>query len=62
MESLNFFLYKKKKNRFFKVFQKISYFIYGFEKKQNQFVWKSLNFFKIGIMFGFFIDAFKVGS
>ena len=62
MESLNFFLYKKKKNRFFTVFQKISYFIYGFEKKQNQFIWKSFNFFKIGIMFGFFIDAFKVGS
>ncbi|RYY00075.1 MAG: DUF565 domain-containing protein [Cyanobacteriota bacterium] len=34
----------------------------GLKKKQNQFFWKSLNFLKIGIMFGFFIDAFKVGS
>ena len=25
-------------------------------------VWKILNFFKIGLMVGFFIDAFKVGS
>jgi len=32
------------------------------KKKKNQFFWKSLNFLKIGIMFGFFIDAFKVGS
>lgn len=61
MESLNFFLYKKR-NQFFTVFQKISYSICGFKKKQNQFIWKSLNFLKIGIMFGFFIDAFKVGS
>ena len=61
MESLNFFLYKKR-NRFFTVFQKISYSICGLKKKQNQFIWKSLNFLKIGIMFGFFIDAFKVGS
>ena len=68
MESLNFFLYKntlkgvRKINQFFTVFQKISYSICGFKKKQNQFIWKSLNFLKIGIMFGFFIDAFKVGS
>ena len=25
-------------------------------------VWKICNFFKIGLMLGFFIDAFKVGS
>ena len=25
-------------------------------------VWKTFNFFKIGLMLGFFIDAFKVGS
>jgi hypothetical protein len=24
--------------------------------------WKSLNYFKIGLLIGFFIDAFKVGS
>ena len=28
----------------------------------NQNLWKTLNVFKIGIQFGFFIDAFKVGS
>ena len=29
---------------------------------QNVVFWKCLNFFKIGLMLGFFIDAFKVGS
>lgn len=61
MEFLNFFLYKKA-NRFLIVFQNIYYSVCGFKKKQNKFFWKSLNFLKIGIMFGFFIDAFKVGS
>ncbi len=28
----------------------------------NKVICKSFNYFKIGIMFGFFIDAFKVGS
>jgi hypothetical protein len=30
--------------------------------KQNIPTYKNLNFLKIGLMFGFFIDAFKVGS
>ncbi len=55
MEFLNFLLYNKTK-RFFFLFQKISYY------SNNQIIWKSLNYLKIGIMFGFFIDAFKVGS
>lgn len=29
---------------------------------KKRLVWKSLNFLKIGLMLGFFIDAFKVGS
>lgn len=29
---------------------------------QRRFFWKFFNFFKIGLMLGFFIDAFKVGS
>lgn len=29
---------------------------------QKRVVWKSFNFLKIGLMVGFFIDAFKVGS
>lgn len=28
----------------------------------NQMIWKTVNLLKIGILFGFFIDAFKVGS
>ena len=55
MELLNFLLYNKAK-RFFVISQKISYY------PNNQIIWKSLNYLKIGIMFGFFIDAFKVGS
>jgi len=55
MEFLNFLLYNKAK-RFFVIFQRISYY------SNNQIIWKSLNYLKIGIMFGFFIDAFKVGS
>ena len=55
MELLNFILYTKAK-RFFVISQKISYY------PNNQIIWKSLNYLKIGIMFGFFIDAFKVGS
>ena len=53
MELLNFFLYNKYKRV---IYQKISYY------PNNQIILKSLNYLKIGIMFGFFIDAFKVGS
>ena len=28
----------------------------------NQMIWKTVNLLKIGVLFGFFIDAFKVGS
>lgn len=41
----------------------ISYFRY--QKKKNFInsqIWRTLNYFKIGLMIGFFIDAFKVGS
>lgn len=31
-------------------------------KNENRLIYKNLNFMKIGLMFGFFIDAFKVGS
>lgn len=55
MELLNYLLYNKSK-RFFVIFQKSSYYL------NNKIIWKSLNYLKIGIMFGFFIDAFKVGS
>ena len=55
MELLNFILYNKT-TRFFVISQKISYY------PNNQIIWKSVNYLKIGIMFGFFIDAFKVGS
>ena len=55
MEVLNFALYNKTK-RFFVIFKKISY------DPNNIIFWKSLNYLKIGVLFGFFIDAFKVGS
>ena len=32
------------------------------KKKKKEIVWKSVNCLKIGVLFGFFIDAFKVGS
>ena len=62
MEFLNFLLYNTRlpffarPKRFFVIFQKISSY------SNNQIILKSLNYLKIGIMFGFFIDAFKVGS
>ena len=28
----------------------------------NKIIWKTINLLKIGVLFGFFIDAFKVGS
>ena len=67
MELLNFLLYNKAK-RFFVISQKISYYpmrsqgAHTASAANNQIIWKSLNYLKIGIMFGFFIDAFKVGS
>lgn len=32
------------------------------EEKVSARIWRNLNYFKIGIMLGFFVDAFKVGS
>ena len=67
MELLNFILYNKAK-RLFVISQKISYYpmrsqaAHTASAANNQIIWKSLNYLKIGIMFGFFIDAFKVGS
>ena len=67
MELLNFLLYSKAK-RFFVISQKISYYpmrsqaAHTASAANNQIIWKNLNYLKIGIMFGFFIDAFKVGS
>nr|YP_009105992.1 hypothetical chloroplast RF20 [Gloeotilopsis sterilis]AIT94810.1 hypothetical chloroplast RF20 [Gloeotilopsis sterilis] len=52
MEFLNFTIYLKKNRKFlffFKNFKQINFFL-------------NLNFFKIGTLLGFFIDAFKVGS
>lgn len=34
---------------------------YLFQRKQNAFI-RVLNFYKLGLLLGFFIDAFKVGS
>lgn len=68
----------RKKSIFFKLFQTTYFYIFGFCKKiilrtyiffytnfniylKAVFI-KSINLFKIGILLGFFIDAFKVGS
>jgi hypothetical protein len=40
-------------------FELFNYLYY--RKKKLSFL-KNLNFFKIGLLFGFFVDAFKVGS
>jgi small-conductance mechanosensitive channel len=54
IEILNFLIYHSKKRCFF---------ILNFcLNSKNSFFLKSLNYFKLGIMLGFFIDAFKVGS
>ena len=39
-----------------------SSFIFLYQGRWCRPVWKMCNFFKIGLMLGFFIDAFKVGS
>nr|YP_009105757.1 hypothetical chloroplast RF20 [Neocystis brevis]AIT94453.1 hypothetical chloroplast RF20 [Neocystis brevis] len=54
IEIVNFLIYHSQKRFFF-----ISNF---YLKVPNSLFFKSLNYFKLGIMLGFFIDAFKVGS
>ena len=62
MEFYNCFLY----NRFFKKVRDIPLFVLFSYKGDlflnNQMIWKTINLLKIGVLFGFFIDAFKVGS
>ena len=67
IESINFIFYHNKNRKFSYFFR----FPERSKKKRQRSVKKektksnllrSLNFFKIGFMFGLFIDAFKVGS
>ena len=67
MECYNCFLY----NRFFKKIRenfckRVCLFVcFSYNQNlftSNQTIWKAINLLKIGILFGFFIDAFKVGS
>ena len=53
-EIVNYNIYTKKK--------KLSHIFPWSLKFPVAILWKFLNYFKIGILFGFFIDAFKVGS
>lgn len=53
-EIVNYHIYTKKK--------KLSHIFTWPFKFPVAIFWKFLNYFKIGILFGFFIDAFKVGS
>ncbi len=67
-----FFLIKNFFKTFFSIIQNYSFIFtsifYTSKKIAKKFYWnkvffiKSLNLFKIGILLGFFIDAFKVGS
>lgn len=72
---LNFFhvslFFKKIILRVYSIFpetikKKMSYFFFNENLATNQtyqlYILKNLNLFKIGILLGFFIDAFKVGS
>nr|YP_009105915.1 hypothetical chloroplast RF20 [Microthamnion kuetzingianum]AIT94733.1 hypothetical chloroplast RF20 [Microthamnion kuetzingianum] len=53
-EIVNYNIYTKKK--------KLSHIFTWSLKFPGAILWKFLNYFKIGVLFGFFIDAFKVGS
>nr|ACQ90814.1 hypothetical chloroplast RF20 [Neglectella solitaria] len=55
IEIINYIIYHKK-GRFFLLFWN---FPFSFQKKLFL---KNFNYFKIGFLLGFFIDAFKVGS
>ena len=54
-EFLNYIVYHAKKRLFLNIF-----YFDSFEKTKN--FWKFINLCKIGMLLGFFIDAFKVGS
>jgi hypothetical protein len=55
IEFINFINYKKLKQNYYILKKNI-------KKNSNFFLYKLLNYFKLGLLFGFFIDAFKVGS
>ena len=61
IEFINFITYRKP----FK-YRKLNNFFLKIYKKKNFFLlfknFKFLNFYKMGLLLGFFIDAFKVGS
>ena len=54
MEIVSYLTYRSKDRPFFM-------FLIS-SQKLNKEAWRFANMFKIGLMFGFFVDAFKVGS
>lgn len=54
IEILNYNVYHNKNRSFL--------FFLLYPKNIKRSFWKDFNFFKIGLMMGFFVDAFKVGS
>nr|YP_010731872.1 hypothetical chloroplast RF20 [Phyllosiphon coccidium]WDY12703.1 hypothetical chloroplast RF20 [Phyllosiphon coccidium] len=54
MEIVSYLTYRTKDRPFF-------FFLIS-SQKLNQTPWRVANMFKIGLMLGFFVDAFKVGS
>lgn len=55
IEIISYITYHKEGRSFFIIWR--FPFLY-----QKRLFWKCVNFFKIGLLLGFFIDAFKVGS
>ena len=55
IEIISYITYHKEGRSFFILWR----FPFSYQKR---IFWKCFNFFKIGLMLGFFIDAFKVGS
>lgn len=60
IEFINFFNYTNQNNN--KIFKMLVYLKKLNINKKNIFFIQILNFFKLGLLLGFFTDAFKVGS
>ena len=61
IEISNYNVYHNKNRAFLFILFRQNYVFFIDQNKAKSF-WKFFNFFKIGLMVGFFVDAFKVGS
>ena len=60
LETISYFRYSKK--FFIRSRVNDNFKTNVFLLNENWLIWKNLNYLKIGVLLGFFIDAFKVGS